>query len=640
MLGPSAATPTAPQSMVTFAAHYDPLNLIAPPAPTQPPLSAPSVIPVQLNPGGSVPGLSAPVSGNFMGFSIELSVADQIMGRSGKFIDPVFLNLLSNINVRGGSVLIRVGGNSQEKAVFHPEGLPNGATILKNKGNATDPTFTPTIDVGIDLLYAMANISSLTNAKWFVGVPFNDTANPRLAIASYAQQILGDHLLGFQVGNEPDLYGDHGARPTTYSVNDYIDEYQAMIYAMGNDTGITNKKSVIGPSVCCKWSLDDVIGAGYSKFLDVMAYISAEHYITNNCKVNGNIQQPQDMLPIYLSHNNVINLVQPFLNDSAWAQANNKPYIMMETNTASCGGFPGVSDTLGAVLWGVDYSLKMAESNFSAAMFHNGGQNTYYNSFTPPPRSAAKRGKKWTVSSMFYSALIVSEALGSSGDARIADLQLNGGSDSTPGYVIYENDVPVRMVLLNYVTDPSGASNYTVQIDMSALGGGNSIMARYFTGGSVTDKAPFYYANQTFGPPLQSDGTLQGTRSTISIPCSSPPQQNTCNVSIPAPGLAVLFLNPESSQSSDKILNDNNLAVTFATTATTVSVRMTATINPSVLATSNGYGGMNRQMGSTSFGSLTTSNGAMAVSGHASASVVTGVVGVAVWVIVGAFLAL
>lgn len=99
--------------------------------------------------------------------------------------------------------------------------------------------------------------------------------------------------------------------------------------------------------------------------------------------MNGNILAPQDMLPLYLSHNNVINLVQPFLNDSAWAQANGKPYIMMETNTASCGGFPGVSDTLGAALWGVDYSLHMAYANFTAAMFHNGGQNTYYNVRTP-----------------------------------------------------------------------------------------------------------------------------------------------------------------------------------------------------------------------------------------------------------------
>jgi len=53
----------------------------------------------------------------------------------------------------------------------------------------------------------MLSISSLVNTQWFMGIPFNDTANPRLGIAEYSEQILGQYLLGFQLGNEPDLYG-------------------------------------------------------------------------------------------------------------------------------------------------------------------------------------------------------------------------------------------------------------------------------------------------------------------------------------------------------------------------------------------------------------------------------------------------
>ena len=39
-----------------------------------------------------------------------------------------------------------------------------------------------------------------------VGVPFNDTTSPRLQIVDVGESILGDNLLGFQVGNEPDFY--------------------------------------------------------------------------------------------------------------------------------------------------------------------------------------------------------------------------------------------------------------------------------------------------------------------------------------------------------------------------------------------------------------------------------------------------
>ena len=41
------------------------------------------------------------------------------------------------------------------------------------------------------------------------GVPFNDSTNWRLQIAELGETILGDNLLGFQAGNEPDLYGSY-----------------------------------------------------------------------------------------------------------------------------------------------------------------------------------------------------------------------------------------------------------------------------------------------------------------------------------------------------------------------------------------------------------------------------------------------
>jgi hypothetical protein len=38
------------------------------------------------------------------------------------------------------------------------------------------------------------------------GIPFNDTNNLRLEIAEWSEPILGDKLIAFQAGNEPDLY--------------------------------------------------------------------------------------------------------------------------------------------------------------------------------------------------------------------------------------------------------------------------------------------------------------------------------------------------------------------------------------------------------------------------------------------------
>lgn len=57
----------------------------------------------------------------------------------------------------------------------------------------------------------------------------------------------------------------------------------------------------------------------------------------------------------------------------------NNTNCRFETNTASCGGFPGISNAFGSALWALDYGLQMAYSNFSGALFHVGGQNVYYN---------------------------------------------------------------------------------------------------------------------------------------------------------------------------------------------------------------------------------------------------------------------
>jgi hypothetical protein len=87
-------------------------------------------------------------------------------------------------------------------------------------------TETPTTVFTADLLYMLANVSALVNVHWYLGmfssfcsitimgtgiglrtgIPFNDTTNLRMAIAEAGEQIIGDHLIGLQVGNEPDLY--------------------------------------------------------------------------------------------------------------------------------------------------------------------------------------------------------------------------------------------------------------------------------------------------------------------------------------------------------------------------------------------------------------------------------------------------
>lgn len=124
--------------------------------------------------------------------------------------------------------------------------------------------------------------------------------------------------------------------------------------------------------------------SGKPRRLPPQFFLNRLSYPTDNCFAlygpdAGTFHDPQEIFSNYTSHDQVQSLVNNYYISTQLAIGANKPFIMFETNTASCGGFPGISDSFGATLWALDYGLNMAAGNFSEALFHVGGQDTYYN---------------------------------------------------------------------------------------------------------------------------------------------------------------------------------------------------------------------------------------------------------------------
>jgi hypothetical protein len=82
---------------------------------------------------------------------------------------------------------------------------------------------------------------------------------------------------------------------------------------------------------------------------------------------------------------------------------------------------------------------------------------------------------EWTVGPGYYSALAMAETLGNG--SQVLDISTAYNlSDASAAYVIYENNQPVRIGVINYVTDPSGASDiqFTFSVGGSNLGQSNA----------------------------------------------------------------------------------------------------------------------------------------------------------------------
>ncbi|EJD47719.1 glycoside hydrolase family 79 protein [Auricularia subglabra TFB-10046 SS5] len=582
---------------------YDPTELRDPPLPVPAP---PLDFTIELDTSGN-PQAGIPLLGSFLGISIEMSLAEPVIGPNASYLRPQFLNLMSTVKERGGDPVLRLGGNTQEKAGL-VDSLPGGASMAKFAIGPTGFTNTPTLSYTIDIIKAIRATSDILGIKWFVGIPMNTTDPPRLDVVEQGESIMGEYLWGWQLGNEPDLYVSHNYRTADYTVEDYMNEFEVVINAINANPKIKVKNNIGGPGVCCVWRLDDLIFQlnYFERFKSSLSSLIIQHYPYDNC--NRGRYDPQQKLEEYMQHPFAVKFGNDYANSVRASIAAGLPVILLETNTASCNGFLGLSDAFSGALWAMDLSLQLASVNFTHVMLHLGGQAAWYNPFMSPPHNATAPFM-WTVGPVMYTIVAMAEALGKTGTARVADLNANAGNAFTPAYMIYENNQPARVVLINYMSDPSGGHDYTARIASS----GSQVWVRYMLAPYVASKKNitrvqisyipardvcnrYPFLIQTFGHYFESDGLLRGKHTTEIVPCSG----GQCPVRVPAPGIALVFLNepayvPENAEA---------MSQTFMTSHTTKRYN-TAAVPAAAIQTSNGLDASQRK----AMGQSSTSSG-------------------------------
>jgi hypothetical protein len=78
-----------------------------------------------------------------------------------------------------------------------------------------------------------------------------------------------------------------------------------------------------------------------------------------------------------------------YIGEIAAAKSLGKIYHMGETSSAACHGKDGVSNTMGGLLWTIDYSFYMATLGLDRIFFHNGRGDYFYSFWEPIGGSAS-----------------------------------------------------------------------------------------------------------------------------------------------------------------------------------------------------------------------------------------------------------
>lgn len=127
-------------------------------------------------------------------------------------------------------------------------------------------------------------------------------------------------------------------------------------------------------------------------------------------------------------------------------------HIMGETNSLYNQGRPGLSNSFGAALWGIDFALYCAALSIRRVHMHM-GTNYRYASWQPVETTRATRGTK----APYYGNIAVAAFLG---NLRIAPVQIAHlpltGSDTEAAYAAYVGGALKRVMIINM-----NAYNYT-----------------------------------------------------------------------------------------------------------------------------------------------------------------------------------
>jgi len=526
---------------------------------------------------------------NFLGISLELSYIDQYFGSSKDAISPL-THYLHSLSPAGTNypLRLRLGGNSMDSANFVSS---QTEVVIRGQGPSTEDVPCSIGPATFDLANAVTN-SLPGGMSWLVGLSLRDPASPNIvAVAAAAEKSLGSSLDAFLLGNEPDLYTSHGNRPgiTNYTTQDYFKEFGQVIGEMHNSSSgdLLSKQAgprLGGPTVCCRWDLNALLGDGYiQNFHDDLKYISLQHYPQNNC---GGTHKYG--LEYYLSHKNVTELASwqnAGIANMSSNPADTQKAIISEFNTASCGGISGVSDAFASAIWTVDYALQMGmldsqgkNGGFNGVYLHTRELNVTYSLFLPWPGSSI-----WKARPQYYSHLVMRAALtpysalsagGSDGSGSwVVDVNLGEGNDAQAAYAIYDVDksskpgaTPARLVLINYDDSPTTFSISSPPSNVSQSW--QDISAIFLSAPSLDfsyDTNSSAQANVTWGGQTLVNGTWEllktdqdwvGYNQTMT--CSS-----GCQITLPKSGVAVVYVGTKfpASQIGKKLATGQGLTL-------------------------------------------------------------------------------
>jgi len=342
---------------------------------------------------------------DFLGLSYESAVV-----AANDFFtadNSTLLRLLRTLGPRG---VLRVGGNTSERTRWMTQDTPAPKESFVITPLAIDRLAGFLRALGWQLIYGL-NLAT--------GTPEQAAAE-----AAYVARAVGPLLLAFQIGNEPDGFGRwSGVRPKTYDVAAFLSEWRrfhAAIRAAVPDAPFA------GPDVAAEtgWI------APFADAAPAGLVMLTRHYYSDGPASNPAVTLGKLM-------RSAGQIVPVLAEMAAIGTAHRLPWRIAETNSVFAGGRPGVSDTLGAALWGTELMFQIAAAGGAGVNFHAGEDKIY----TPISHG---HGDGLTARALYYGMLMFAQTTGD-----LVPTRLDPGGVMLAAYAVRAGDGALRLVVIN-----------------------------------------------------------------------------------------------------------------------------------------------------------------------------------------------
>jgi hypothetical protein len=393
--------------------------------------------------------------------------------------------------------------NTQKSSIFATTGTY--PALLKNLGHGVMRFGGKSVDTSTYTGITRSNLASLAKLVQATGWKVNYSENlghfKASRVTSDAKAVataLGSHLMAFACGNEPDDYLLHHLRPAGYTEAAYLKEVPPCFAAIHKGAP---GAPVEGPNTFhVAWlpSYAAAVKAGTFHIND----LAEQYYPMTTCG-----RTTPGGAATLLSRATAAAEASVFASVASSAAVTRTPFIIGETNSASCSGITGVSNTFAAALWAVDYVLLAAEKGARGIYFH-GSLSTYCTSYTP----ICNKGKGRYVAEPVYYGLLFAHLLGSgqmlkTTIATKADIAAHAVTSGGRTSVMVENLSGSPSALTLKDAKVSGTAT-VLHLTGRALGATSGVKIQ---GRSVTSSG-------TFAPGAASHATCKAGVCTLTIP--------------------------------------------------------------------------------------------------------------------------